>query len=435
MYPLPAAILSISSYVIAPLILFRCRPGWKPLLSPLNWFFVIFFLALVATPLVVWTQGPYVSIFPSAPSPFSVNVGLLVYTLAYWSFCAAVHRFRKEDRVIAVASAHRDNDSWYPSNAMIATFLTLGIIGVLLFFRSPERILQYFLDPQAYLLNIDSEGSGRATVADLASLLLRSFFPFSLLLMWSRAFVGTGAVARTREVLLLALIALSSPIYSYERSSVVIPMLSIAAVLSKRKSASGMIILGGLFVGTVGLVIVLTSYRTSPLEQIGAVQAVSMGDQYQTYAMSPQFLGLLLEKTHYGRRLSLGRVLVSSVMTPVPVLGKPFREGSGTSIFGELSGRTDLPSPFAGELFLDFHLGGVIAGFFVVGYLLCLLENAFQTAREPLEIYILQFAAVWLGYTVTSSISVVSLAAIYLAVPIYVILFLRRLRRRTESRP
>lgn len=92
-------------------------------------------------------------------------------------------------------------------------------------------------------------------------------------------------------------------------------------------------------------------------------------------------------------------------------------------------GRTDQPARFVGELFLDFNVLGVIFGFLVVGYIAAVLQNRFEATAEALEIYILQFAALWLSYFVISSLEVVSQTAIYFSWPIYGFLLFKAVAR------
>ena len=152
----------------------------------------------------------------------------------------------------------------------------------------------------------------------------------------------------------------------------------------------------------------------------------------QIYGNGPQFLGFLLEETE-GRGLEWGRGLAAGMLSPVPILGKDFRSDSGTALYNQLFNRGDAEDQvisFAGELFLNFHVPGVVAGFALLGALLSWLQNAFLRAHSALPVYVIQLTAIWLLFLVVGSVSVVSQIAIYFYPPIYLYLCLPKPGRR-----
>ena len=314
---------------------------------------------------------------------------------------------------------------------MMLLCAALGVIGVMAFFGDVGKLLLYFLDPQEYLASLE-KGASVTSVGDAASTFLRAFFPFSVLLCWCRATLMRGRFSYVMSGILLGLFALSSPIYSYERSSLVVPLLSVGAVFTKRRSRSAKWALLVLVAVLAILVAGITAVRSNP-NLPGAQSGPSTQETYQGYAMAPQYLGFLLEGTGYGRNPSLGSATIGSILTPVPVLGKPFREASGLAQYFRLTHRGDLPSPFIGELFLDGGIPMVVTGFLALGWIVARAQDAFAITREPLHTYILQFCTIWLSYLLISSASVVSLAAIYLSWPVYLFLFYRVLAFRSQT--
>ena len=153
---------------------------------------------------------------------------------------------------------------------------------------------------------------------------------------------------------------------------------------------------------------------------------------FQVYGGAPQFLAYFLERSRWAGRPAWGRVLVSSVMAPVPILGKPFRPDTGTAIYNrQIYGASDIAdqiAPFTGETFLDFHLAGVLAGFCLLGWVAFRLQRAFERSRTSIEIFLWQYFAIWTCFLIFGSVSVVSQIFLYFGWPLYLYLFLHRFR-------
>jgi hypothetical protein len=116
----------------------------------------------------------------------------------------------------------------------------------------------------------------------------------------------------------------------------------------------------------------------------------------------------------------------------VPWLGKDFRRSSGTAFYNRLLNRGDAEDQiisFAGELFLNFHVIGIVTGFAVMGVLLAKLQDAFARSQSAMPIYVIQLTAIWLVFLVMGSLSVVAQIAIYFYWPVYLYLLLRTATR------
>jgi hypothetical protein len=124
-----------------------------------------------------------------------------------------------------------------------------------------------------------------------------------------------------------------------------------------------------------------------------------------------------------------GKTLLPSLVYPIPVLGKPFREISGPVILNELiygdSDSVDQIIPLAGELYINFHLAGVILGGVLVGCLLAWLQGKFVAAPTGVESYAWLLMALWTVFP--GSLSVASQIYLYSFWPIYVYFAARRL--------
>jgi hypothetical protein len=177
-------------------------------------------------------------------------------------------------------------------------------------------------------------------------------------------------------------------------------------------------------------------YRSTDLE-ITELSASALADTWNTdrvvefvqvYASAPQMTAYLIESlegTFYN-----GKTLLPSLVYPIPVLGKPFREISGPGIFNGLiygdSDNVDQVIPLAGELFVNFHLAGVVLGSVLLGWALAWMQGRFVAAPTAVESYAWLMMALWTVFP--GSLSVMSQIYLYSFWPIYVYFAARRLR-------
>jgi hypothetical protein len=161
---------------------------------------------------------------------------------------------------------------------------------------------------------------------------------------------------------------------------------------------------------------------------------VELTEMLQVYGGAPQFLGFFLEMDNWGTRPQWGKILGSSALAPLPILGKPFRDSSGTAVYNRLIyGMLDVQdqiAPFQGETFLDFHLPGLVAAFALVGWLTFRLQTAFTASLSFFESFVWQYFSIWICFSIFGSLSVVSQVFIYFCWPFYLYFFCRRLRPR-----
>ena len=437
---LPAAVISAGSFFLAQVLLPRCRFRLRPLISPLNWFLCMFFLQLVLVPMVVSLAGPSAKFLPFMPSDSAINIALLLVTLAFWSFCGAIQIFHKKHPAGVMEKSRPSARSWFPPRWLILVYAILGMAGIVLRFGSFGHLVDYFMNPQSYLISSQEEGGNTASLAGAASTFLLSFSSFSVILLWCRGVSQErqrkGSFSQVREYLLVVLIAVLTPLYGYNRATFVIPMIGLAAVMTKRRLSSNFFKVLAVGALVTFVVFTISSYRMQGTnEGSAATNNINLDDMFQDYGAAPQYLGFLLQGTDYAKDLGMGRILLSSALSPLPILGKPFRDDSGRSIYDELIGRNDQPPTFVGELFLDFHVFGVIFGFLAVGFLAAILQNRFEVATEPFEVFVLQFASLWFSYFVVSSLEVVSQTAVDFSWPIYGFLLYRMFKQHGSLQP
>jgi hypothetical protein len=441
-HPLPAASASVFAFACVQVLFPKARIVTASPLCPWNWALFVFGLKLIILPIAEVAGGVEIGLLPHLPSDLSVNLALLVDTLAFLSFVISYHFWLSKEQH---SPAARRTISWYPSNGLILTYLLLGLLGVYLFFGNLQILFQYFRDPASYLLVKADQDNQSATFATAGGTFLKPFLGFAVILILCRLIDSRKARPRwlswSYVTLLVLLASLSFAIFNYNRGSFAVPMVAVSAVLFNRARQLAWRSIISVAVVSCLLLGVATIYRASQgktnltsgsEDWRGTGNELDVFSVVQIYGNGPQFLGFLLEETHWGSELQLGRGLVAAVMSPVPVLGTGFRDLTGTAFYNGLMNRgtsEDQIIPFEGELFLNFHLVGIVFGFALMGLFVAKLQSAFARSRSAMAIYVIQFTTVWLLFLTVGSLSVEAQIIVYSCWPIYGFFLLRWLLR------
>jgi hypothetical protein len=132
------------------------------------------------------------------------------------------------------------------------------------------------------------------------------------------------------------------------------------------------------------------------------------------------------ESLDWGNRLWGGTTLISSVMSPIPILGKGFRDTSGPVVYNHAiygtSGIDDQIPAYVAELFGNFHVPGVVAGFIALSLLLAMFESWLQAVKSTFGAFIIQYIAVWGALLAVWSVSVYVQILFYFLGPVYLYL-------------
>jgi hypothetical protein len=224
--------------------------------------------------------------------------------------------------------------------------------------------------------------------------------------------------------------------FNYNRGTMLGPLVGLAAAFSMhvwRVPFKGVVLAGVL---ALSLAFAFGSYRASELDiselSVSALaetwDSEGIVDFVQMYALAPQMSAYLIESLE--GKFYHGMTLLPSLVYPVPVLGKPYREVSGPAIFNELIyGETDTLDqiiPLAGELYVNLHLVGVVLGYGLLGLLLAWLHRKFMAAPNPVESYAWLMIALWTAFP--GSLSVGSQIYVYSFWPIYTYFAVKSLR-------
>jgi hypothetical protein len=436
-YAVYSGILSAIVFVTVSVSVPEWRVNSRALLCPANWAIFAFGVQLVVMPAIVSFYGPELGSLPVMPSQGAIEAAVLLSMLAFLSFMVGyVLTVRSRSDVATL-------NEWAYHSSLVFPFLILGLIGFIAAFGSDFSTL--FLPAEKHPEVSQMRG--------LIGSLFRPFLAFSLIVVWARRIDRQalnrqwGRAALTTAIFGSAAACLLAT-HGLGRNLFIVPLLSMAAAygLRVRRLPLNGVLVGSLVIAV--LTVTVGAYRQAsraqdvnlrdPASQQRLLEAIHVSSDVQVYGDGPQFLGFLIEKSNWGRRLWWGAPLVGSILEPVPEFGKPFRKTSGTAIYNQwLYGSStyqDQIVPFQGELFMNFHIPGVVLGYFLLGVLIAVLHRSFMDSRSALSAYVIQFTAIWAAFLVQGGITSVAYIAVTFSWPLLLYGAFDRLARNRERR-
>ncbi len=441
----PAAAVSSLVFALMQFLFPSCRLRRSQPVSPLNIALLLFFAQLVLLPASVLVYGPVQSVLPRLPSDFAINVSMLLEALAYVAFCVGFSRFVARAPDLPSAPEAPDARRTPPMFFALA-YLAIGFVGAFLVFGSYLSLGSYFADPVEAKRALGDLPTG---IVGFAGTALRPFLGVAIVLLFCRwldrhhgqTFLLANIVAST---LAAVVVIVSFSTFSFNRSSFLTPFLALLAVFSRRVLKLPFLVFVVLLPLGVVLMTTFGLYRRGSVEasallsdaetREAAVTEVDFVREFQVYGNGPQFAAFLIEESGWAAPPAWGKTLLASFLHPLPAIGKPFRDSSGVAIYNQLIyGSTetiDQVIPFTGELFINFHVLGVIGGFLVLGWLVARLQVGFDSAGSAFDVYFLSYASLWCASVIVLNIAVLSQVFFYFFWPYYLYYLWRFVARR-----
>lgn len=415
----PIAALGILAFSFVHIAFPACRIRVSNPLCPANIVQGYFWIQLVLVTVLAAYFGYSQGILPHLPSNQALDWAIVIHVVSYLSFCLA---YQCSGRRAAYRPPRRG--SIRGTLLLIVAFAALGVVGFLLAHGGIAGFLEYASSPIEERLRAEEA----TTLAGAAGTFLKHFLGFAVVLAWSwwlgRRRRRPEAIVMVTAATVIALLVVN---FNYNRGTMLGPILALGAAFSVHvwRIPFKAVILAAVLALSASFV--FGWYRSTDLE-VDEVSTAALADAWksddvvaflQIYASGPQMAAYLIESlegTYY-----YGRTLIPSLIYPVPVLGKPFRERSGPVLFNELiygsSDTLDQIIPLDGELYINFHLAGVALGGALLGWFVAWLQGRFVSAPNPVESYAWLLIALWTMFP--GSLSVASQIYVYSFWPIY----------------
>jgi hypothetical protein len=432
----PPTILTIPAVLGCWLVWPRARPSMLAPISPINVAHMLFVVQLIVVPLAAHSNGYSYGSLWRLPGERSIALALLIELLAYAAFCASYHHYaartRERDRhILSVRPTPSRRDL---RRRIAPLYLVVGLVGAYSTYGSLQGYLDYFSRPES---GWDASADLESTLVGTIGTFFRPFLGAAIVSLWSLCVTlpvrSVASALRVRVVTLVAGVLLLLSSASYNRGSMVAPLIALMGAYSLHVRRVRPMLLLLLAIPGTAAVLLWGEYRASTNVEFadllksdsvrGMYGDTAFGENLQVYGQGPQFLAFFLEETGFGSRLWYGRTILPSVLYPIPVLGRSFRAGSSVALYNRLIYNDDTTLdqivPFAGELFLNFHVIGVVVGYLLLGRAVHALQIRFLRSTNAFEAYLWCLAGIWTSFLIIGNIAILSQICVYFFWPFY----------------
>ena len=434
----PMATIGVVAFTCVQLFLPACWVNVKSPVCPGNFAQFFFWVQIVLVPVFIGYYGATLGTLTHLPPENLINFAIGLRTLGYVSFCIGFQLFTSVAKASSSGITDQSEGRVEPISRftlyMIASFAFIGMVGWYFNYGGIGGFLAYVSTPDEQRLR-DEEAT---TIAGALGNLLRHFLGFSVVWSWSE---WVRRNSKTQSVMVLAtatavvagLLMLAN--FSYNRGNMIAPLLALTAAYSKHvrhisfavvAAAGGFLLLAAFIFGEYRS----TSMQISDLSLAEVTSISEQGgvvDEIQIYGAGPQLTAFILEGDEIDSQTQKSGTLISSILYPVPILGKSFRETSGVVRFNQMiygdTDNFDQNIPYDAEFYLNFQMAGVVVGYLLLGFATALIHRQFFFASRPIASYAWLTLGIWTVFP--ASLPVLSQICVYSFWPIYVYAFFR----------
>src|SRR5262245_22404564 len=327
----PLAVLGILAFLMVQALLPACRIRIDNPVCPANIAQGYYWVQLVLITVLVGYFGFSLGTLPSLPSRRAIDLAIIANVVGYLAFSVAYQCFARPTARRALGRVWASRAAY-----LIVPFALVGLLGLFLTHGSVASFIQYASSPIEQRLRAEEP----TTLASAAGNFLKHFLGFAVVLAWSCWLSAaprrkTTIIRVTAGLVLLLLIAN----FHYNRGTMLGPLLGLAAAFSAhvwRIPFKAVIVAGALALSAAyafgayrSTDLNVTELSRSAVEEDWSVEGIV--EFVQIYGSGPQMTAYVIDSLE--GQLFYGGTLLPSLVYPVPVLGKPFRDASGTVIF------------------------------------------------------------------------------------------------------
>ncbi|MET0897018.1 MAG: hypothetical protein ABWY45_03795 [Mycobacterium sp.] len=428
----PAVPIALATFLAVQILIPRARWNRDRVLGPGNVAAMLFALQLVIIPTLLVTTGPFPGTLGFIPADQYVNTALMFQALAYVCFAVGYVAWTKPVRPRPLLLEPG------LTTGVALSFIVLGALGLVMEFPSAGALVAYFSGQG------DVFDEGPATLGSAAAQFLRPFLAFGVIVLWASRIARRrpGARLQPLEGVLIVIAIGASATYDYNRAAVVVPLLALVTAygcFGRRLSPAR---IGAFLAILAALGFMFGQYRAVYLgTEGGAINPADAGldrpstsftDLLQIYGNGPQFWALIVQEVDQtGTRHD--ESIVSSALFPVPMIGKPFREDSGPTVYNELiygrPGIDDQVLGFGPELYWNFGILGIVGGYLLFGFAVRRFDDRVEGAPDALASYCWSYCGIWVALLAINSVTVLAQIVVYFFWPIFAMFIVAYLAR------
>ncbi len=416
---------------ISFLLAYRYLPKFRSdacVFTPKNIMLFVWFNKLVIIPIELFLIGNKVLLFNIQNHDLHTEIYILL--ASFTAFCIGFYTYDPSKY-----KAQKSKDSSKIFAITTTVFAVIGLCSIVIFHGSLNNYLtDSWLTPHVRQ-NLDRLGG---TVIGYLSNIGQRFLPFAVILswIWFTKYFTKNLIINTLFLLLCFFCTLSS-----NRSNTFYPLLtllSIMAVSFKLKNKIGILALVFVLIMLSFFFGFVRSYEQIDWQHIGHLFMAYLSDNeyvwyaHQIYFGTPHQITPLLHSD-----IPFQFTLLPSLLDPVPVIGKAFREQSGPFLYNLLIyNSTDVQDkiiPVAGELFYNGGYGLVVVAHLLIGRVYAWLDVVFKqnSALNPAIAMSIFYISLLFNATLLLSISVLVQYLVFNAAPVVLIFIL--FSRKNES--
>jgi len=385
-----------------------------PLISPQTIAVSVWGLLLVVFPIALNYFPAVLGQLPALPPDRTVNLAMLLNVVAFLSFMVGYHlRLARPSK-----PAPSDGAALANLNPLIGSFAVAGVLGIVIRFGSVDAFTSY-LQGTGLTYRFEQLAGLRAVLATI----LPPFLSFSFVMMLQRWRLKKQLTV-PRVIVAGAGVVAPLVLYSYNRAAVVIPLVGLVGVLGHLggRRRTGMLAifvvamaLGSYQAGSIRSQITATEGGRFSLAEVGIdpTNGPSWWETLSMYGQSPQLTAFAL--TVPLRQDFPGQPLISSLLSPVPGLGKHFRDSTGTAAYNLAIYGTpkivDQIMPLTAESWGSLGPLGTVSLFCAIGALVGHAHQRFLTRQSLIKSYICMVLGTW--FSLASIVSLLVLAQIF----------------------
>lgn len=425
----PMGIAGIAAFTLVQLFLPACWVNLESPICPGNFSQFFFWIQVVLVPVLIGYYGPTLGTLSHLPPENLINFAIGLRVLGYVFFCIAFQLLTWPDAAQAKSrDAKRIESISEVTLALIAGFAAIGLIGWWFNYGGLGGFIAYVTSPEEQRIRDEESTSITGALGNL----LRHFLGFSIVWAWSE-WVQRRDRSKNLMIILVVTAAVVGMLmlanFSYNRGNMAVPILALTAAFSRhvRRISLTIAATGGILLITFAMI--FGEYRSTSMEisEFSVDDVTSLSDQQgvvdeiQIYGAGPQLAAFVLEGLESESQTDKSGTLLSSILYPLPIFGKPFRETSGVvrfnhMIYGDVD-NYDQNIPYDAEFYLNFQSFGVVVGYFLIGCIVAFIHRQFFFAQEPIASYAWLTLGIWMVFP--ASLPVLAQIGIYSLWPIY----------------